>query len=260
MVDENGEPLVVYHGTNAEFNTFRHQYPNSIGYWFISSKTSANAHGYIVKEIFLNLRNPANTQEERAQYENDLWGTEFDGLIIENENRSVPIIYVVKGNGQIKSATDNTGAFSNETSDIRFRRAGTSRDGRLGVISIDADSNGRYGAWTRQGLFKRASDVARYFLDDSLPLRHMMTHIKRSVGGVVTDATDLWRQKTMVVSRARYRIDEYNRKIGEPLMKTVRGIYRATKDMASDYLGDLSKGGKAQSALAFFYIRHCLSL
>lgn len=142
----------------------------------------------------------------------------------------------------------------------RMRRAGTSRDGRLGVISIDADSNGRYGAWTRQGLFKRASDVARYFLDDSLPLRHMMTHIKRSVGGVVTDATDLWRQKTMVVSRSRYRIDEYNRKIGEPLMKTVRGIYRATKDMAADYFGDLSKGGKAQSALAFFYIRHCLSL
>lgn len=158
-----------------------------------------------------------------------------------------------------KNENAETGA-KNPSVLYRMRRAGTSRDGRLGVISIDADSNGRYGAWTRQGLFKRASDVARYFLDDSLPLRHMMTHIKRSVGGVVTDATDLWRQKTMVVSRSRYRIDEYNRKIGEPLMKTVRGIYRTTKDMALDYLGDLSKGGKAQSALAFFYIRHCLSL
>lgn len=38
---------------------------------------------------------------------------------------------------------------------------------------------------------------------------------------MVSSATDLWRQKTMVVSRARFRIDEYNRKIGEPLMVSV---------------------------------------
>ncbi|MDE7091462.1 MAG: hypothetical protein K2O53_07050, partial [Bacteroidales bacterium] len=74
---------------------------------------------------------------------------------------------------------------------------------------------------SRQGMYRRASAVARYLLDDSMPLRHLMTHIRRSAGGVVSSATDLWRQNTMTVSRARFRIDEYNRKIGEPLMESV---------------------------------------
>ena len=186
-----------------------------------------------------------------------------DGVVVENVidyggyfEDEESTVYVTFSPTQIKSATDNVGTFDAENPDIRYRmrNAGTAYDPRLGVISIDADRGGRYDKWSRQGMYRRASAVARYLLDDSMPLRHLMTHIRRSAGGVVGSATDLWRQKTMTVSRARFRIDEYNRKIGEPLMESVRDIYRATKDKAAGYLGKLAPEKKNKTYYIDLYL------
>ena len=64
VVDENGEPMVVYHGTKSEFNTFNvvseehivdHIYIY-LGAYFSSDKEYSRLHfGNNIKEVFLNI-------------------------------------------------------------------------------------------------------------------------------------------------------------------------------------------------------------
>jgi hypothetical protein len=65
VVDENGEPLVVYHSTEEKFNQFDYKtindsanYYEIIGFYFTSNKpTKRNRYGNITKNCFLNIRN-----------------------------------------------------------------------------------------------------------------------------------------------------------------------------------------------------------
>lgn len=64
VVDENGEPLVVYHGTDEKFNSFSYDLINTtsnyydiIGFYFTSIKPQKrNPYGKYTKSFFLNLR------------------------------------------------------------------------------------------------------------------------------------------------------------------------------------------------------------
>ena len=65
VVDENGEPLVVYHGTSAKFNIFRDvdvkrsTMGNSVGFYFTPSEWNASRRsdmGDYIK-VFLNIKN-----------------------------------------------------------------------------------------------------------------------------------------------------------------------------------------------------------
>ncbi len=57
IIDKNGEPLVVYHGTNAKFNVFEY---GDIGFHF-GTKESAKSRGETVGEYFLNIKNTPST-------------------------------------------------------------------------------------------------------------------------------------------------------------------------------------------------------
>lgn len=78
VVDENGEPLVVRHFTDEEFDTFDLSFfgqkdPGDYGkgFYFTSKKTSddyfTKVYGSIEMNVFLNIRNPfiANTEKNR---------------------------------------------------------------------------------------------------------------------------------------------------------------------------------------------------
>lgn len=59
VVDENDEPLVVYHGTNAEFTVFDNSKSDSSykGFYFTDSKEMAGSYkGDILMPVFLNIR------------------------------------------------------------------------------------------------------------------------------------------------------------------------------------------------------------
>ena len=67
IVDENGEPQVVYHGTNKEFETFEGVkiqgkelsfFSTDLEYAQAHSMKNENGEKSIVKEVFLNIRNP----------------------------------------------------------------------------------------------------------------------------------------------------------------------------------------------------------
>ena len=66
VVDENGEPKVMYHGTDALFDVFKRVTPkhglnSGDGFYFTESKNVAESYGNKVLECFLNIRKPFDT-------------------------------------------------------------------------------------------------------------------------------------------------------------------------------------------------------
>ena len=66
VVDENGEPLVVYHGTRKSFDEFSYDVKPAnfragaleYSFWFTANKKNSELYGDQVMEVFLNSRNP----------------------------------------------------------------------------------------------------------------------------------------------------------------------------------------------------------
>jgi len=106
VVDEKGEPLVVYHGTDEEFTVFDKKKMREGRYgkrfYFADTPERAKAYGKNVMPVYLRITNP---------------GFGGDGLIAGSEvgNR----IYMVFEPTQIKSAIGNNGDYSLTNADIR---------------------------------------------------------------------------------------------------------------------------------------------
>ena len=139
VVDENGEPLVVYHGTNTTINDFNYNDTREYnpGFFFTSdinyARDIANKKGGSnIIPVFLNIRTPIHSNEP-------LVSKEIEGIFITSNNRNADGIIgndlytgeFIKSNGteyvvlrpkQIKSATDNIGTFSTTNPDIRYRK------------------------------------------------------------------------------------------------------------------------------------------
>ena len=176
VVDENGEPLVVYHGSpNKEFTSFNRDLIGSTtdygvfgtGFYFTPLRGYARSYGENVTSYFLNIRSPYNgslgggvlnnpnykekspqeaynksynmaikrgrTKEEaikaaqramesaietnRRNYE--LRSSNFNGIaLIEGNINPHEKQYVAFNPNQIKSATDNSGAFSTTDNNV----------------------------------------------------------------------------------------------------------------------------------------------
>lgn len=114
---KTGEPLVVYHGTDAIFTEFKDIKKQNRGFWFTPKKEIADRFSngkHIVLDVFVNIRNPKKI--EFGINGNTLFDefNKFDGIYKENS------VVIAKHPNQIKSATDNNGQFSSENDDIRF--------------------------------------------------------------------------------------------------------------------------------------------
>ena len=117
VIDDNGEPLVVYHNTNENITKFDGKKTNDNSFWFTSIKgnkeTGASAMG---KEIatFLNIKKMAGWEQEDKLTDDQMINQGFDGKELDGD-------FVAFSPNQIKSATSNVGTFSNENNDIRFQ-------------------------------------------------------------------------------------------------------------------------------------------
>jgi len=147
VVDENGEPLVVYHGTNATFDEFKLEKPTvgSYGQGFYASNDSEFASNYAKGEgakmlsLFLSIKNPLQINEDKLpsgyekysgmennkglsrDFTNKLISEGYDGVYAKNQYNENELV-AFKPN-QIKSATANTGAFSTTDNRIQFQRS-----------------------------------------------------------------------------------------------------------------------------------------
>ena len=136
VVDEKGAPLVVYHGTNASFSVFDTRKTQTPMFWFTGDKaslsdgrTSTNAKGGIKKvmEVYLNIKNPANSE----QYENftidQLKARGFDGVKLSKQEGYASDMYIAFSPEQIKSV-NNRGTWSTDNPNIYYQTEGTEQE------------------------------------------------------------------------------------------------------------------------------------
>ena len=132
VVDENGEPLIVYHESPNVFNTFdiskkRFNVHNVNGIWASAINRKGEGYGENIYPLFINLRNPINTSIKQVKTIIELRDLEnkalndvnSDGVILDTIDKfGHEIQYYVKSPNQVKSATDNIGTFSTEDNRI----------------------------------------------------------------------------------------------------------------------------------------------
>jgi hypothetical protein len=144
VIDENGEPLVVFHGSNVpNINIFKESYDG--GYWFTSKYEVAedfaennNMFGQkTIYVVFLNIKNPYinNLKGSFLEHSKDTFDTikevidSIDGIILKNaldyvENPIISDIYNCFEPTQIKIANGSNKTFDINNPNIRFTDGG----------------------------------------------------------------------------------------------------------------------------------------
>lgn len=150
IVDEEGVPLVLYHGTAGDFSAFDKRRLGDVteatdarlGFWFSGHPERANAAaadaqavtaddaGANVLPVWLRMEEPYHDYGSVYEQLSDPEATAkiirrarragHDGVIFHNSEGGTN--YVVFHPEQVKSAIGNVGTFSRSTADIRYRR------------------------------------------------------------------------------------------------------------------------------------------
>ena len=156
VVDENGEPRVVYHGTDADFTIFDRKMSGrkgdpglrGKGFYLSPNRRTSESYGDNIINSFVNIKSPfvpfafssAKDIAERLNISENVFdftpGSDFrvygnfSGLFSDalKDAGYDGVLYlprqeiVVFNPNQIKSSIDNIGTFSSENDDIRYRR------------------------------------------------------------------------------------------------------------------------------------------
>ncbi|MBM6928193.1 hypothetical protein [Parasutterella secunda] len=166
VLDENGEPRVVYHGTNnvqktvrrnprtgfdeyqySNFESFENQYDEQPGHFFNSNRDNAGSYGSNIYDVYLNLKNPLIIDANNSSYNtiryngmvNDTYGwaqwakdNGYDGVIFNNIRDGA-------GFTEMSEATNNYVAF------------------RSNQIKSATDNNGEFNPNDRRLRFSRST-------------------------------------------------------------------------------------------------------
>lgn len=148
VLDENGEPKVVYHGTATEFNEFKQGHGLlGDGIYLTDSFDTADVYANIrgengfVLPLFVNIRNAFKTtgNVSRDEFVEATTSGKYQGIVHQFENQEY--IVALEPN-QVKMAEGNKGTFNSESSDIRFSRSAKdiidNLSKNLGNISISS--------------------------------------------------------------------------------------------------------------------------
>lgn len=175
VVDEKGEPLLVYHGTDQKLTEFRDKHSTD-GFYFTSNKSLAKDYAKEAEEhallagtkarvlsTYLSLKNPLVVDDSDSSLAVGYGHDELikqakrdghDGVIIRNTRDNIIVgssedlsdTYVAFRPEQIKSATGNVGTFDPANPDIRYSYLG--REAAL----ADHSALGEAIALSRQGV------------------------------------------------------------------------------------------------------------
>lgn len=166
VLDENGEPRVVYHGTNnvqktvrrnprtgfneyeySNFESFETQYDEQPGHFFNSNRDNAGSYGSNIYDVYLNLKNPLIIDANNSGYDsiryngmvNDTYGwaqwakdNGYDGVIFNNVRDGA-------GFAEMSEVTNNYVAF------------------RSNQIKSATDNNGEFNPNDRRLKFSRST-------------------------------------------------------------------------------------------------------
>lgn len=137
IVNADGTPKVVYHGTDGQFTAFGYDKVGSStgvgilgdGFYFTDKKNTAKKYGSVVMPVYLDIKNPymATAADAYKLRVLDLKAKGYDGVVMQTP---AGIVYMTFENTQIKSATDNIGTFDRNNSDVRYSTRAVDSTGR----------------------------------------------------------------------------------------------------------------------------------
>jgi len=165
VLDENGEPKVVYHGTATEFNEFRKGHGLlGDGIYLTDSFDTADMYannrgknGFVLP-LFVNIRNALKTtgNVSRDKVVEATNSGKYQGIVHQFEDQE--LIVALESN-QVKIAEGNTGTFNSESADIRFSRSAkdiidrlSKNLGDLSVKSVKEKTGYKFTDWLGLGL------------------------------------------------------------------------------------------------------------
>jgi hypothetical protein len=198
VVDENGEPIVVFHGSNVDFNLFENK-PREVGrrktsakgFYFTKDKWSATQYAGsdgFVKSYFLKILNyPSKKDKKVLEYSNiddylfdygqtiDRFG--YDGAI------DVQGDFIVWNPEQIKLADGTNTTFDSNNPDIRFNEGGKielneESQQLVDIISMNPNSD-KYQKYKDILLNKFGINFDDYYKDDYYIENANLSDIKR---------------------------------------------------------------------------------
>ena len=216
LLDEDGKPLVVYHGTDADFTVFDRTKGRSSmdiqGMFFSPWELDAQGYGKKVGAYYINLKNPA---DESTAYkalnmfkgQNNAGIKARDYLIklgydgVNNSGEEFIAFYPE----QIKSATDNIGTFDGSNPDIRYSKSGKKVDkigseeynNRIGKDEEDARGTDE---------FRRIQEASQRLSDKDIELFHNGSRrvnegLRRRISGVFGRTLDAERRQLLYDTR-----------------------------------------------------------
>lgn len=190
VVDEQGRPLVVYHGTNSKFSSFDKGKIGSAtdsgffgsGFYFTDSKSEAEYYGDIAMPLYLSIQNPLDITEVAGGSYWGLYDNMFEkgalmldefGLLNESESAAVKEYQKIKKEFLDKANVYETTTFDAQYNEIKIWAAEIEKDGRMYYErSYDAD---RYiGKQEEQSTKENALNSlwSRYFRENEDMLRN----------------------------------------------------------------------------------------
>lgn len=249
VVDADGKPRVVYHGTREEFSKFEPE-GQSDGLFFTvnpmhASDYAESIEGSQVLPVYLSIQNPKIVTNQQWYIDgvapnDNLIHDGYDGILIKRheqlEGRSDT--WIAFRPEQIKSAIGNRGTFSSENPDIRFAPRGAKPP--VGLTRDELPKNAKVPEvdWTREDFWNNTGALL-VATKDALQEQYEGMYLSRLGPGrarpVVYQAYVPIRQYTETISEedeaGEYNWDAFNEPgILPPALVTVRDNRYASLD------------------------------
>lgn len=213
VVDADGKPLVVYHGTKADFSIFDKSKTERLpGFWMTPKTDSANGYaarntGSNVMPLYVSIKNPRVYVVENEPYQNawaDYNAGNYDGFIMYGRGEMQAV--VAKSSNQIKSAIGNNGDFDPNNPDIRFSRSNP--QSRLTPEWKAPDAS-------------KFDSVVYKLQDKNIDLKRVTQAIK-DAGNEISDRWNAYLQEELYHGRTAKRTQEFLKNDLEPLITEMR--------------------------------------
>ena len=201
VVDAEGRPRVVYHGTGTRFNKVNLKKGAQGLFWFTSDKAEIEAGEVgaagkgVVMALYAKIDNPADWQQydRLGLYEYQAKG--LDGALLPEANGEVDG-FVIDRPTQIKSANTNRGTFDPDNADIRFSNRPTPEP-------PPAETRFRKAQRVVQDKFNRFKVVQDWLKTQGVPL---------------SEAGDVYRAEERFHARVANQIEDFREQTLKPLV------------------------------------------
>ena len=250
---ETGEPVVFYHGSQADIKEFDLDHPNrkdkgwmGRGIYTISSPFLADSYsnlkagddGRNSMPLFVSVRNPYlatldlkqelrfASQDKIDEFTKQAIMDGHDGVALVFRDGTVELMAVSPS--QVKSAIGNTGQYSLHNNDIRYSIAADDKTSPLSIERI-------------QEVAKKIGKYSAVYTDSGKPDTSIISRIFQTPEYYFNKIPALGRMMEAALDRATLRFNYENKILGKDFIQYTLNLQKINKveyDLANDYLVD----------------------